>query len=133
MGNLLTLINPFFGCLIAWILLYQSDKREAFTVLGIECLSIGLHFVSVRMEGGLRTWYSKLFHSVALLPFFVTLIIMLVYPLDGYVSGGFLGEYNNLKNSINSYKDITKIANLIDRGAEQDTYCSSDVNFCFYK
>jgi len=81
--NLLTLANPFFGCLIAYILLHQSDKRESFVVLGIESLSIFLHFVSVRMEGGLRTWWSKLLHSVALLPFLVTVILVLVFLREG--------------------------------------------------
>lgn len=81
--NLLTLANPFFGCLIAYILLYQSDKNESFVVLGIESLSIILHFVSVRMEGGLRTWYSKLLHSVILLPFLVTVILVLVFLREG--------------------------------------------------
>jgi len=81
--NLLTLANPFFGCLIAFILLYQSDKTECFVVLGIESLSIVLHFVSVRMEGGLRTWWSKLLHSVAILPFLVTVVLVLVYIREG--------------------------------------------------
>jgi len=186
--NLLTLLNPFFGCVIAWILLYQSDKNESFVVLGIECLSIILHFVSVRMEGGLRTWCSKLLHSVALLPFFVTVILVLVYIREGGVcysvekemflfsgcelcpvelvppdsngmctatvsngtsidddgnytafsyslegvSGGFLQEFQSLGSSINGLKDMQNLASLIDRGAEQDSYCSPDINFCFY-
>merc|ERR1712087_956175 len=28
--NILVLLNPFFGCVIAWMLLYQSDKSESF-------------------------------------------------------------------------------------------------------
>jgi hypothetical protein len=182
--NLLTLLNPFFGCLIAWILLYQSDKTESFIVLGIESLSIILHFISVRMEGGLRTWYSKLLHSIAILPFLVTVTLVLVYIREGGVcysvekemfsfsgceicpdtllppdingmcfestddgggnytsssiyslagSGGFLQDIQNLGN-INGIKDIqNNFANLIDRGADQDSYCSPDANFCFYK
>jgi hypothetical protein len=183
--NLLTLLNPFFGCLIAWILLYQSDKTESFIVLGIESLSIILHFISVRMEGGLRTWYSKLLHSIAILPFLVTVTLVLVYIREGGVcysvekemfsfsgceicpdtllppdingmcfestsdggggnytsssvyslagSGGFLQDVQDLGN-INGIKDIqNNFANLIDRGADQDSYCSPDTNFCFYK
>lgn len=183
--NLLTLLNPFFGCLIAWILLYQSDKTESFIVLGIESLSIILHFISVRMEGGLRTWYSKLLHSIAILPFLVTVTLVLVYIREGGVcysvekemfsfsgceicpdtllppdingmcfestsdggggnytsssiyslagSGGFLQDVQNLGN-ITGIKDIqNNFANLIDRGADQDSYCSPDTNFCFYK
>lgn len=81
--NFLTLLNPFFGCLIAYILLYQSDKTECFVVLGIESLSIVLHFVSVRMEGGLRTVWSRALHSLVLLPFFVTVILVLVFLREG--------------------------------------------------
>jgi len=81
--NMLTLLNPFFGCLIAYILLYQSDKTECFVVLTIESLSIVLHFVSVRLEGGLRTWYSKAFHSIALIPFLVTVVMVLVFLREG--------------------------------------------------
>jgi hypothetical protein len=175
--NLLTLLNPFFGCLLVWILLYQSDRTESFIVLGIESLSIILHFISVRMEGGLRTWYSKLLHSIVILPFLVTVTLVLVYIREGGVcysvekemfsfsgceicpdsllppdingtcisdgdagtyslagSGGFLQDIQDLGSGIKDIKDIQdNFAHLIDRGAEQDSYCSPDTNFCFYK
>ena len=68
--NLLTLLNPFlFGCLVAYVLLYQSDKTKCLVVPTIESFSIVLHLVSVRLEGGLRTRYSEAFRSIALLPF----------------------------------------------------------------
>ena len=57
------LINPFFGCLIAYILHHQSDQTKCFLVLTIESLSIVLHFVSVRMNRGLCSRRSKAFHS----------------------------------------------------------------------
>ncbi|KAL3910614.1 MAG: hypothetical protein SGARI_002035 [Bacillariaceae sp.] len=44
--NFLVLLNPFFGCIIAWMLMYQSDKTEAFIVLGLEAGSLILHFIS---------------------------------------------------------------------------------------
>mmetsp|Transcript_7270 Transcript_7270/g.21075 ORF Transcript_7270/g.21075 Transcript_7270/m.21075 type:complete len:504 (+) Transcript_7270:412-1923(+) len=168
--NLLTLLNPFFGCLLAYILLYQSDKTECFVVLGIESLSIILHFVSVRMEGGLRTWYSRALHSLALLPFLVSVIMVLVFlreggmcysvqtelfmfsgcevcpdtlqpPVEGNMCGnqtldgigGLQHELQNLGDSFKSVGSLKNIANLAKRGAEQDTYCSSEVSFCFYE
>jgi len=90
--NLLTLLNPFFYCLIVWILLYQFRKTEAVIVLGIELLSIILHFISVRMEGGLRTWYSKLLHSIAILQFLVSVALVLVYFREGGVCYSFEKE-----------------------------------------
>ena len=83
--NLLTLANPFFGCLLAWILLYRSDKTESFVMIGIECVSVTLHLISVRMEGGLRTWRSKLVHSVSIVPILVTIILVMFYIREGGV------------------------------------------------
>lgn len=167
--NLLTLANPFFGCLIAYILLYTSDKKESFVVLIIESLSIILHFVSVRMEGGLRTWWSKLLHSVALLPFLVTVILVLVFlreggicynvenqlfrfsgceicpdtlepPINGLCGnstiegiGGFRNELSTVSGSFESFEDLKNIATIIERGADQDEYCSETINFCFFE
>ena len=159
--NMLTLLNPFFGCLIAWMLLYQSDKTEAFVVLGLEGFSIILHFVAVRLEGGLRTWRSKLLHSVTILPFLVSVIMMLIYLREGGVcyvvesqlflfSGcevcpdtgtppdedGMCGDValtgaGGVVGDIYNF-DITDLGSLTDRGALQETYCSEKVNFCFY-
>ena len=77
--NFLVLLNPFFGCVIAWILLYQSNKTEAFWVLGLEGGSIILHFISVYLEGGLDSWCSILFHCIPLVPFIVSVTMVLIY------------------------------------------------------
>eukprot|EP00339_Tiarina_fusa_P013345 CAMPEP_0117059272 /NCGR_PEP_ID=MMETSP0472-20121206/41169_1 /TAXON_ID=693140 ORGANISM="Tiarina fusus, Strain LIS" /NCGR_SAMPLE_ID=MMETSP0472 /ASSEMBLY_ACC=CAM_ASM_000603 /LENGTH=717 /DNA_ID=CAMNT_0004776909 /DNA_START=333 /DNA_END=2486 /DNA_ORIENTATION=+ len=91
--NFLVLLNPFFGCVIAWILLYQSDKVEAFTVLGLEGGSIILHFVSVYLEGGLDTCGSLLFHCIPIVPFTVSVVMILIYLQYGGVC--YLVERNN--------------------------------------
>ncbi|KAG7354854.1 hypothetical protein IV203_004210 [Nitzschia inconspicua] len=159
--NLLTLLNPFFGCLIAWMLLYQSDKTEAFVVLGLEGFSIILHFVGVRLEGGLRTWSSRLMHSVTILPFLISCTLMLVYLREGGVcydvqrqlflfsgcavcpdtleppdANGMCGDValdstGGLVEDLNGLS-WNNIASLAERGAYQDTYCSESKSFCFY-
>lgn len=159
--NMLTLLNPFFGCLIAWMLLYQSDKNEAFVVLGLEGFSIILHFISVRLEGGLKTWCSRLIHSVTILPFLISVTLILVYLREGGVcydvqrqlflfSGcavcpdtlappdldGMCGD-TALEGSGGLAEDFgslqwNNIGSLAERGAYQDSYCSETTNFCFY-
>jgi len=159
--NLLTLANPFFGCVIAFILLYTSDKTESFVVLGIESLSIVLHFVSVRMEGGLRTWWSKCLHSIVFVPFLVTIVVVLLFLREGGVcytvenqmfgfSGcevcpdtleppinGMCGNSTLMGTglfgdiSISGLQDLKNLKNIAQRGAEQGSHCSAEANFCF--
>jgi hypothetical protein len=77
--NVLVLLNPFFGCVIAWMLLYQSDKTESFIVLGLEAGSIILHFISVKLEDSVVTFRQFLCHCVPLIPFLVSVALVLVY------------------------------------------------------
>jgi hypothetical protein len=79
MINTLVLLNPFFGCFVAWMLLYQTSKTEAFSVLGLEGLSIILHWFSVYLEGHKQTKWSIALHVSPLLPFLVTVTVILVY------------------------------------------------------
>eukprot|EP00957_Ditylum_brightwellii_P188102 14320253-Ditylum_brightwellii.AAC.1 len=60
----LVLLNPFFGCIIAWMLLYQSDKTESFIVLGLEGGSLMLHFASVYLEGAIIDCCTFIFHAI---------------------------------------------------------------------
>jgi hypothetical protein len=157
--NFLTLANPFFGCIIAWMLLYQSNKAESFVVLGLEGASIILHFVSVRLEGGLRTWYSKIIHSISIVPFFITVILMLVYlreggvcyvveeemfkfsgcevcadgnpPVDGMCGDTALAGTGGIFDEVQNV-NIANLAALADGGAKQASYCSESTNFCWY-
>jgi hypothetical protein len=159
--NLLTLLNPFFGCLIAWMLLYQSNKTEAFVVLGLEGFSIILHFISVRLEGGLRTWCSRLIHSVTILPFLISVILMLVYLREGGVcyvverqlflfsgcavcpdtlqppdANGMCGDValDGTGGVVQDFENLSwnNLGSLTERGAYQDTYCSESTNYCFF-
>jgi hypothetical protein len=83
--NFLVLLNPFFGCVIAWMLLYQSDQNEAFIVLGLEGGSILLHFLSIWLEGSVRTCCGFLFHCIPLIPLIVSVTLVLVYLKQGGV------------------------------------------------
>lgn len=78
--GLLMLLNPFFGCVIAWILLYQSDKKEAFMVLGFEAGSLTLHYISVCLEGAITNYWEFMIHGlIPLVPFTVSIGLTLFY------------------------------------------------------
>jgi hypothetical protein len=83
--NLLTVINPFFGFAIAWLLMYQADQTDALTVMGLEAATIILHFLAVYLEKGATTWKLKLMHSIIIVPFLGTLGINLWYMYRGGV------------------------------------------------
>jgi hypothetical protein len=70
--NFLTVINPFFGFAIAWMLMYQSDKTEALTVMGIELVTIILHFISVHLEKSAKSCHMKLIHGIIIIPLLAT-------------------------------------------------------------
>jgi hypothetical protein len=85
MLNGTVILNPFFGCVIAWMLLYQSDKTESFIVLGLEGGTIVLHFLSVWLEGSCTTVCGFLFHCIQLIPFLTSVILILIYLKQGGV------------------------------------------------
>eukprot|EP00526_Cylindrotheca_closterium_P011255 CAMPEP_0113649112 /NCGR_PEP_ID=MMETSP0017_2-20120614/26081_1 /TAXON_ID=2856 /ORGANISM="Cylindrotheca closterium" /LENGTH=493 /DNA_ID=CAMNT_0000561435 /DNA_START=86 /DNA_END=1567 /DNA_ORIENTATION=+ /assembly_acc=CAM_ASM_000147 len=74
--NLLTVINPFFGFIIAWMLIYQSDEQEAYFVIGMESIAVILHFISVHYEGQARTFLGKIMHSLVIIPFLATGVLL---------------------------------------------------------
>eukprot|EP00980_Cylindrotheca_fusiformis_P016841 scaffold5085_cov115-Cylindrotheca_fusiformis.AAC.6 len=83
--NFLTIVNPFFGFAISWMLMYQSDKNEAFIVMGIEAATIILHFLCVYLENAAQTWISKLMHGAIIIPWLATLSINIWYLNKGGV------------------------------------------------
>lgn len=74
--NVLTIINPFFGFIIAWMLIYQSDEEEAYFVVGMESIAVILHFISVHYEGQARTCFGKIMHSIVIIPFLATGVLL---------------------------------------------------------
>lgn len=154
--NCMTIINPFFGCLIAYILLYQSDKTQSFSVLGIEFLSIVVHIVAVKMVGGLQTCGSKVVHSIVFIPFLITIVFVSLFIREGgmcYVvetrrfgySGCEICPITMRPPNIdgNCREDMHPdgiegvfgegIGSILERGVEQGDYCSRSTNFCFFE
>mmetsp|Transcript_32020 Transcript_32020/g.77794 ORF Transcript_32020/g.77794 Transcript_32020/m.77794 type:complete len:371 (-) Transcript_32020:222-1334(-) len=85
MVNILTIINPYFGLGISWMLMYQSDKVEALTVMGLELATIILHFVSVKLENAANTWLLKLMHASIVIPWLAGMSINVWYINRGGV------------------------------------------------
>lgn len=146
-------LNPFFGCIIAWILMYQSDKQEAFIVLGMEGAALILHFVSAHLEGSLKTWKGILFSCIPMIPFAISISMVLYYLKQGGVC--YLVDQNVFKftgcevcnvtgvlepcpNSTNLFSGITDLGSLDEvrykllERSQQGTYCSAETSFCFY-
>jgi hypothetical protein len=155
--NLMVLLNPFLGCIIAWILMYQSDENGAFIVLGMEGASLILHFISVKLEGGLKTWKQIAFHSIPLIPFLFSVGLVLFYLKQGGVcylvdeklfkftgceicningvsmpcpnATGIFGDFTNNLDSFDEVKDSFTSRSI------QGTYCATgpeERSFCFY-
>ena len=83
--NWLVLLNPFFGAVVAWMLLYQSSEVECFIVLGLEGASLILHFLSIYLEGERQTRVSMTIHLLPVLPFLASVVLILVYLQQGGV------------------------------------------------
>lgn len=74
--NVLTIVNPFFGFFVAWMLIYESNEQEAYFVIGMESIAVILHFISIHYEGAAKTLPSKLMHSIVILPFVATGVLL---------------------------------------------------------
>ena len=152
--NVLVLLNPYFGCVVAWILLYQTSKAEAFSVLGLEGMSIILHWTSIYLEGRKQNRWSIALHLSPLIPFLVTCIVMLIFvwkegvcylveetkfnfegcrvcadkTLPAEISNGIQLETDRI-----SIEDFNrKYVCADDSEPRPGEYCSSTTNFCFY-
>jgi hypothetical protein len=135
--NWLVLVNPFFGAVVAFMLLYQSSKNECFAVLGLEAASLLLHFFSVYLEGEDQTCLTILFHCVPVLPFFISVIVILVYLNLGGVcylvdtskfwyEGCLVCEDGSLPSENNAcINNITEVPAF-------GTYCAEEGSFCFF-
>jgi hypothetical protein len=141
--NWLVLLNPFFGSVVAWMLLYQSSKNECFTVLGLEAASLVLHFLSVYLEGDQQTLCSILFHCIPVLPFFISIVIILVYLQQGgvcYLVEDALFWYEGCQLCPDEAPPIDGFCRG-ENGTQieinpaeltQADYCSPEQNFCFF-
>eukprot|EP00980_Cylindrotheca_fusiformis_P016840 scaffold5085_cov115-Cylindrotheca_fusiformis.AAC.5 len=83
--NFLTIVNPFFGFAIAWMLLYLSDKQEALIVMGLETATVILHFLCIYLENAAKTVLAKLMHSIIIIPWLATVAVNVWYLNQGGV------------------------------------------------
>jgi hypothetical protein len=149
--NVLVLVNPFFGFLVAWMLLYQSSQVECFVVLGLEGASILLHWASLYLEGNegggathQQTKWTMMVHAIPLIPFLVTVTVILVYlQLGGvcYLVEDAMFWYEGCRICPDgSLPDPNMNSNLRCPGSNSNitlegNYCGDegDTKFCFFK
>lgn len=134
--NFLLLLNPFFGFLVAWLLLYQSSRRESLAVLGLEATGMILHYASIYLEGQKQTWVSLTVYSLPLLPFLITVIVVLVYlNLGGvcYLVEDELFWYQGCRVCLDGMLP-DEITGICADGSDPDfgKYCSDETNFCWF-
>lgn len=114
----LVLMNPFFGCVIAWILLYQSDKADALTVLGFEGGSLALHYLSVYLEGAITNCTEFFLHGLLpLVPFTTAVGLVLFYLKQGgvcYIADEALFKFNGCEVCSNGYPPVDGLCFLKD-------------------
>jgi hypothetical protein len=134
--NGLLIINPFFGFMVAWLLLYQSNKKQCFIVLGFEAGSLVLHWLSIYFEGQPQTRISMAFHMIPLIPFVITVIVIIVYVKQGGVCY-LVDEDYFWYDGCQVCSDGTPPGdNTACPDGSQDfrgTYCGEDGSFCFFK
>jgi hypothetical protein len=133
--NFMLVLNPFFGFMVAWLLLYQSNKKECFIVLGFEAGSLILHWLSIYFEGNPQTKFSLAFHAIPIVPFMATVIVILVSLQQGGVCYLVEQEYF-------WYKGCQICTGSIPLGERDECpeggqgslgqYCGTEENFCFF-
>lgn len=156
--NLLVILNPFFGCVLAWMLLYQSDKTEAFIVLGLEAGSILLHFISTWLEGSVKKFWHFLLHLLPLVPFLATVVLMLLYLKQEGVCYSvkkqlfqFQGcelcpnglppvnstcideDMNRVPFESSDFFDVSDLQGIASKTSDQDDFCGNQMNLTMYQ
>ena len=134
MMNGLLLLNPFFGFLVAWLLLYQSNKNESLIVLGLEGASLLLHFLSIYLEGNKQTRGTIAVHCLPIIPFLATLIVILVYLQVGgvcYLVEDTLFWYEGCHVCSDGTLPVDGVCPDGTEGNVQ-SYCSEETSFCWF-
>jgi hypothetical protein len=82
--NFMTILNPYFGFLIAWVLMYQAEKGYSVAVISFVAINIILHLLSLYMQksANKKLWF-KLVHGSILIPFLCTIIMAAWYVNQG--------------------------------------------------
>ncbi len=135
--NGLLLLNPFLGFLMAWMLLYQSNRRECLTVLGLEAASLVLHYITIYLEGQKQTRLSIFIYSLPLIPFAVTVIVIMVYLRRGgvcYLADQEIFWYEGCQICSGQMLPDDETGQCAD-GSETfyGDHCSDAVSFCWFE
>lgn len=143
--NLLVLLNPFCGFIVAYILLDRANKEESFLVLALECGSMVLHWISIYIENKIEPknritfWFYALFPMI---PFLVTVILIIILLQKGgicYLTGDdvfWIKGCELCQDTMLPRGDDGGCSNGV--GIVQGSYCSPNDNgdfdsFCFYE
>jgi len=114
--GILVLVNPFFGCVIAWILLYQSDKKDAFIVLGFEGGSLLLHYIAVCLEGSIISLWTFFLHGIVpLVPFAAGVGLTLFYLKQGgvcYLVERQMFNFNGCEICLDGYPPVSGVCHF---------------------
>jgi hypothetical protein len=81
--NFMTILNPYFGFLIAWVLMYQAEKGYSIAVISVVAINIILHLLSLYMQKSPKKWWLKLVHGSILIPFLCSIIMAAWYVKQG--------------------------------------------------
>lgn len=135
--NGLLLLNPFLGFFMAWMLIYQANRQNCLTVLGLESASLVLHYISIYLEGHARTRLALIVYSLPVIPFVVTVIAIVVYMKRGGVCY-LVDEDIFWYEGCQVCPDGTlpdKDTGLCADGSHSNygDYCSNDGSFCWFE
>ena len=141
--NILVLLNPLFGMLIAFMLLYEADETECFIVLGFETVSMILHWVGLYVEGTPQTKWTLLVHCFPMLPYIILVIVIVVTVNQGgvcYVPALQLFAYDGCQLCILDGDpappdELSDECPTTEYSLVRGTYCSESdpsQNYCWY-
>eukprot|EP00980_Cylindrotheca_fusiformis_P002658 scaffold622_cov102-Cylindrotheca_fusiformis.AAC.7 len=80
--NFLTILNPYLGFLIAFLLMYQAEQGASTVAVCIVSINTLLHLISIylqRNSAAIRKLWVKLAHGSILLPFLCTICLAAWY------------------------------------------------------
>jgi hypothetical protein len=125
--SLIFTLNPYFGFLVSWGLLYQSNKNEAIAVLSVQTLSLLLQWVTFYLrETSWTKWNVFVCLIIPTLPFVVFVVVIVVYLQEGgvcYRNGSFW--YEGCEVCPNGFPSDHRNGTCLEFLIDQGTYCAN--------
>lgn len=81
--KIMTMLNPFFGFTISWILLSHAYRLQSLLVFSLQSCGLLLHLASSRLLGSFKTTKTGCFHLLPVVPFLVYGVLLLVFAGSG--------------------------------------------------